>query len=99
LLLTIVFRTVLAVLLLVGAAVAVLRVRDRGEQMDRFEYAKAGGRLVWVHSNRGWLTLVVASPWPESRGVRWVSGTDDDDPIGDHYGIVMIRREQLWGDR
>jgi hypothetical protein len=36
-------------------------------------------------------------PWPESRALRWHRGTGNwpDNP----YGIVIVTREQLWGDR
>jgi hypothetical protein len=98
LILGILSRTVLAVLLLIAVVVVVLRVRDRGGRMDRFEYAEAGGRAVWVHSGGGWLSVVAARPWPESRVARWVSVTRDD-PIRNVYGIDIIQREQLWGDR
>jgi hypothetical protein len=97
LILIILFRTVLALLSLIAVAVVFLRVLDRGGRADRIEWATKGRRMVWVESRRGWLGLVVASRWPESRALRWYGGasTWPDNP----YGIVIVTREQLWGDR
>jgi hypothetical protein len=98
LILTILFRTVLALLPLIAVAAVALRVLDRpGGRADRLEWATAGGRMTWVESRDGWLRVVAARPWPESRGVRWLFGKSAWSSVP--YGIVLITPEQLWGDR
>ena len=99
LLLSILFRTVLAILLLVAVGVVVFRVLDRRGRVDRFEHARAGGRMVWVNSMGGLVQVVAAGPWPEPKSVRWIRNQTVEQWNRDTSGIIMIDRRELSRNR
>jgi hypothetical protein len=95
LILTILVRIVPAVLLLIAVVVVILRIRDRNRRMDHFEYA-TGGRMVYVHSRDGRLSIMVARPWPKDRSLSWLSGVGNEWDRNNTSGISMLTRDSAW---
>jgi hypothetical protein len=96
LILAIIFRTVLAVLLTVALAVLALRVRNVGGRGDHFEAASARGRMAYLHSAGGRLTLMSATPWPRQVRPQWLSGTGDDWARDSTSGVAMWGPASAW---